>query len=880
MSTQAESLLAAPDAAAGLPALRARMRERRDAAIAAFREHERPDPLLHELRRITDQTLRDLIKQCPLPPGAVLAAVGGYGRGELYPHSDVDLLILLPHPPSQDEEAAIERLVAALWDLGLEPGHSVRTIADCEREADADITVETALLESRWLAGNRALMKTFDTAMRARLDPAVFFRAKRVEMQQRHARYQDTPYALEPNCKESPGGLRDLQVIMWMARAAGFGETWREIAKAGLLTASEARGLRRAEQAFKRLRIELHLMSKRREDRVLFDLQPALAEIYGIKATATRRASELMMQRYYWAARLVTQLNSILVQNIEERLFPRPACDARDIDDDFRSLHDRLDIIRDDAFERNPTLLLRAFLVMQQHPHLNGMSARTMRAIWHSRHRIDAQFRRNPVNRRLFLQILQQPAGIVHELRRMTMLNILPRYLPVFRRIVGQMQHDLFHVYTVDQHTLTVIRNLRRFTMPEHAQEYPLASQLISELDRHWLLYVAALFHDIAKGRGGDHSELGAREVRKFAHDHGLAPEDAELVEFLVRQHLLMSTVAQKRDLSDPEVVREFAATVKDERHLTALYLLTVADIRGTSPKVWNAWKGKLLEDLYRLTLGALGGAHHDADTVLNHRKAEAARLTRLAGLRDDAREAFWKQLDVAYFLRHDASDIAWHTRHLYHRPAPDQAVVKARPTEQGEGLQVMVYTRDAPDLFAAICGYFDAKSLSIQDARIHTTRHGWALDSFIVLLPDGASDLRAQASLVEHELAARLKEAGTASSATAGGGATYGRLRQSRMSRVFPVPPQAELQPDDRSKSWRLSVTATDRPGLLHALARVFVGHGVNLQMAKVMTLGDRVEDVFIIEGSTLERPRSQMQFERAILDALSGDGTQRAAA
>ncbi|MCD0504565.1 [protein-PII] uridylyltransferase [Bordetella petrii] len=862
-----------------LPDLRQRLQAARGTAIAQFRQHRRPDTLLTDLRRIVDQALRDLLRLHPLPAGATLAAVGGYGRGELYPHSDVDLLILLPRAPLPDEAGAIEGLVAALWDLGLEPGHSVRTLAECEQEAQADITVETALLESRWLAGSRALMKQFEAAIQAQLDTAAFFQAKRVEMQQRHARYQDTPYALEPNCKESPGGLRDLQVILWMARAAGFGGTWREVAQAGLLTPSEARDLRRAEQAFKRLRIELHLLTGRREDRVLFDLQPGLAEVYGIQATATRRSSELLMQRYYWAARLVTQLNAILVPSIEERLYPRLDTGARDIDEDFRSVRDRLDIVRDDAFQRNPTLLLRAFLVMQQHADLTGMSPRMLRAIWHSRHRIDAQFRRNPVNRKLFLQILQQPRGIVHELRRMTMLNILPRYLPVFRRIVGQMQHDLFHVYTVDQHTLAVVRNIRRFTMPEHAQEYPLASQLVANLERHWLLYVAALFHDIAKGRGGDHSELGSRDVRRFAHDHGLDPEDAELVEFLVRQHLLMSAVAQKRDLSDPDVIQEFAATVRDERHLTALYLLTVADIRGTSPKVWNAWKGKLLEDLYRLTLAALGGSPADTHTVLTERKEEAARLTRLAGLRDDAREAFWNQLDVAYFLRHDASDIAWHTRHLYYQVAPDGPVVRARPTEQGEGLQIMVYTRDVPELVVAICAYFDAKSLGIQDARIHTTRHGWALDSFIVLLPEGSSDFRAQATLVEHELAQLLRDPHD-TEATRGAYSAPVRRRQSRISKVFPVMPQAELQPDERSQSWRLSVTATDRPGLLLALTRVFARHGVSVGMAKIMTLGDRVEDVFILTGSTLERPRNQMQFERAVLDALAGEETRQQAA
>ena len=853
--------------------LRRTLAARRDAAIAQFRTDLRPDALLIELRRAVDATLRDLVRHHPLPAGATLAAVGGYGRGELYPYSDVDLLIILPRPAGAACEQAVASFVAALWDLGLEPGHSVRTVAECETEAEADITVETALLESRWLAGSRSLMRTFEAAMRARMDPALFFEAKLVEMQQRHARHHDTPYSLEPNCKESPGGLRDLQVIMWMARATGLGQSWREIAQQGVLTGQEARDLRRAEQAFKRLRIELHLLARRREDRVLFDLQPGLAQAYGLVATATRRASEIMMQRYYWAARLVNQLNTILVQNMEERVFPRPPGPMKALDDEFCNVNDKLDIQRDDAFERNPTLLLRAFLVMQQHPELRGMTARTQRAIWHARDRIDGQFRRNPVNRRLFLQILQQPRGIVHELRRMNMLNVLPRYLPVFRRIVGQMQHDLFHVYPVDQHTLAVIRNLRRFAMPEHAQEYPLASQLMADFDRHWLLYVAGLFHDIAKGRGGDHSELGARDVRRFAAEHALEHEDAELVEFLVRQHLAMSTVAQKKDLSNPEVISSFATLVGSERRLTALYLLTVADIRGTSPKVWNAWKGKLLEDLYKLTLSALGGQRPDTGTVLNERKNDAIRLTRLAGLRDESREAFWRQLDVAYFLRHDSTDIAWHTRHLYYQPNPAAAVVRARTTDQGEGLQIMVYTRDVPDLFMTICGFFDARSFSVQDARIHTTRHGYALDSFIVLPPEGVTELRAQASLIEHELSDRLKPADD-QTATAGHETEhFRRSRQSRRSKLFPVRPQITLQPDEDGRSWRLSIVATDRSGLLHAMARVMRDHRVNVRMAKIMTLGDRVEDVFIIEGETLQRPRTQMQFERDILDTLAAD-------
>lgn len=839
----------------------------REAAIAAYRGHPLADRLLSALRRIADQAFASLLTICPLPKGAALAAVGGYGRGELYPYSDVDVLILLPREPSAAEEELLSSFVAAMWDIGLEPGYSVRTIEQCMAEAAADITVETCMLETRYVAGSRALVKRFICEMKSHIDARKFFQAKRAEMQQRHARHQDTPYSLEPNCKESPGGLRDLQVIMWMARAAGFGSTWQQVARAGLLTSSEARHLRRAEQAFKKLRIELHLLTKRREDRLLFDLQHGMAEAYGIESHATRRASEILMQRYYWAARLVTQLNTLLVENIEERLFPTPEHDVKIIDAHFVSRHNRIDISRDNIFEQTPSLLLKIFLVMQQHPEITGISGRALRAIWHSRERIDAAFRRNPENKQIFLQILQQPQGLVHALRRMTMLNILPRYLPAFRRIVGQMQHDLFHVYTVDQHTLTVIRNLRRFTMPEHAQEYPLASKLVASFERHWLLYVAALFHDIAKGRGGDHSTLGAVEVKRFAKSHGLDKPDTELVVFLVSHHLMMSQVAQKQDLSDPVVIENFAAQMKDTRHLTALYLLTVADIRGTSPKVWNAWKGKLLENLYQQTHKLLGGETDDSNTVLIQRMQEAIRLTNLAGIHDEARERFWSQLDVAYFLRHDAPDIAWHTRHLNYRFQTNSVIVKARPTDGGEGLEVMVYTKDVPDLFARICIFFGAKAMSILDAKIHTTRNGYALDSFIVMPANGEQDLRTLAPMIEHELTAQLENMASALIKPS----SLINVRASRMSRAFPIPPLVQLFPDEGSENWRLEIVATDRPGLLGDIAEIFVEYGIDVQTAKVMTLGDRVEDVLVISGDCLKQPRTQRQFERSILDVLS---------
>ncbi|HEX7388311.1 MAG TPA: [protein-PII] uridylyltransferase [Castellaniella sp.] len=849
----------------GTAALRAHLQQQRAQAIQAYRRHLRAETLLGTLRRIADESLRSLLKLHPLPDGACMAAVGGYGRGELYPCSDLDILILLERVPTRQDKERIEPFIAALWDIGLEPGHSVRTLEQCHQEAGADITVQTSLLEARWLSGNKALFDAFCLAMQTDLNPQEFFLAKRTEMQQRHARHQDTPYALEPNCKEAPGGLRDLQVLLWLARASGLGDDWRAVAHTDLLTTAEFRSLRRAELAFKRLRVELHLLAGRREDRLLFDLQPRLARIYGFEDLPHRRASELLMQRYYWAARVVCQVNHLLMQSLEERLFPRPDEAATPIDLDFCVRRDRLALVHDDGFERNPALLLRVFLVKEQHPELQAMAASTLRALWHARRRIDRAFRSDAANCAQFLAILQQPRGIVHALRDMTMWNILPRYLPVFRRIVGQMQHDLFHAYTVDQHILMVIRNIRRFTMPEHAQEYPLASQLIAGLDKHWLLYVAALFHDIAKGRGGDHSQLGAREVRRFAVRHGLPRDEVRFVEFLVREHLTMSQVAQKKDLSDPRVIHDFATKVGSQRQLAALYLLTVADIRGTSPKVWNAWKGELLKDLYHLTLAALGGTQPDTGTILALRKEAAAAETRRMGLRDESREAFWAQLDVAYFLRHDAGEIAWHTRVLYSRFQGPALVVRVRVLTRSEALQVLAYAPDRPDLFMSICGYFDHHGLSIQDARVHTTRQHWALDSFVVLLPAHDHDLRAHATVIEHELLQALEAPVPFERPRSAA------LQGSRRARAFPILPSVALQADEQGGNWRLSVTTADRVGLLHDLAQVFVHHEVDLKMAKIMTLGDRVEDIFILDGEALNHPRNQLQFERHVLDALA---------
>jgi [protein-PII] uridylyltransferase len=680
-------------------------------------------------------------------------------------------------------------------------------------------------------------------------------------MSQRHIKFEDTPYSLEPNCKESPGGLRDLQVILWVAKAAGLGDSWRKLAERGLITETEARQLTKKERAFKDIRIRLHIQANRREDRLIFDIQTPIAESFGFKTDNARRASEYLMQHYYWAAKAVTQLNTILLQNIEAQLFPLPTC-PKAINERFNEVNGLIDIAHDGLFEAMPSAMLEVFLLLSMHTELRGMTARTMRELWHARFRIDAVFRRNPAHRALFLQILQMPQRITFTLRLMNQMSILGRYLPNFRRIIGQMQHDLFHVYTVDQHILMVVRNVRRFTLSEHAHEYPFCSQLMANFSQPWLLYIAALFHDIAKGRGGDHSKLGMADARQFCKDHGLAKEDTDLVVFLVEHHLTMSHVAQKQDLSDPDVIESFANLVKDERHLTALYLLTVADIRGTSPKVWNAWKGKLLEDLYKMTVRVLGGNAHSTDHELKNRQEEALKTLRLYGLPQNAYEPLWQKLDIAYFLRHDASDIAWQTRALFDKVDHKDPVVKCRLAPIGEGLQVTVYIKDQPDLFARICSYFDRKNFSIWDAKIHTTKHGYALDTFLVTEPLFADNYRNIINLIEHELTEVLKTQAALPPPTVG--------RLSRLSRTFPITPTIDLRPDEKGQYYILSVAANDRTGLLYSIAKVLNKHKINLHTAKIMTLGERVEDVFLVDGPVLNNARSQIQLETELLNAL----------
>ncbi|KQP15210.1 protein-PII uridylyltransferase [Pseudorhodoferax sp. Leaf267] len=869
-----------------LPALRAQYQQRKSELLKTVRDSGASTRGVHatlqSLARLADDALRTLWERAGFDNTFALIAVGGFGRGELFPYSDVDVLLMLPDGDSPEQSPAlksrIEGFIGSCWDAGLEIGSSVRNIKECLAEAEKDVTVQTSLLESRLVAGSTGLYALFGKQLQRAMDPRAFLVAKTLEMRQRHNKFENTPYSLEPNCKESPGGLRDLQLLLWITKAAGLGRSWDELVRTGLATALEVRQIKRNEALLSLIRARLHLIAGRREDRLVFDLQTAVAESFGYRSEASDgsmalvRASEQLMRRYYWAAKAVAQLNQILMLNIEERLNPSTHA-LRPINERFYEKAGMIEVASDDLYHRHPHAILETFLLFESTVGIRGLSARTLRALYNARGLMTARFRNDPVNRETFRRILQQPAGITHAMRLMNQTSVLGRYLWVFRKIVGQMQHDLFHVYTVDQHILMVLRNVRRFFMAEHAHEYPSCSQLAAGWDKPWILYIAALFHDIAKGRGGDHSEVGARDVRRFCLLHGIDRQDSKLIEFLVAEHLTLSRIAQKADLSDPDVINAFAKRVGNERYLTALYLLTVADIRGTSPKVWNAWKGKLLEDLFRYTLRALGGRAPDPDAEIEARKREALVLLALHAEPFESHKVLWDTLDVSYFMRHDAADIAWHARQLARHVRPGQmpdgledrpsAIVRARQSPVGEGLQVMVYTADRSDLFARICGYFDQGGFSIVDAKVHTAKNGFALDTFQVVTSMLPEHYRELTSMVEADLLLALQADGPLPAP--------GRGRVSRRVKSFPIAPRVDLQPDDKAQRWLLGISASDRPGLLYLVARVLAHHDISVQLAKVTTLGERVEDTFLVHGPALQQNRMQIEIETELLEALA---------
>ncbi|MGC4027578.1 MAG: [protein-PII] uridylyltransferase [Steroidobacteraceae bacterium] len=792
-----------------------------------------------------------------------LVAVGGYGRGELHPYSDVDLLVLVPAdiPLTESERAQIAQLVTFLWDIGLEVGHSVRTAAQCAEEAAADVGVMTSLLEARLVAGSAALLDSMNQALSPeQVWPADrFFEAKLREQAERHAKANDTAYNLEPNVKTGPGGLRDLQTIGWVAKRHFGAHSLDELVTKGFLTPAELRKLKQAQALLWKVRFGLHVLTGRHEDRLLFDYQIKLAQTFGYEDASYTLAVEQLMQRYYRTVLDVSFLSELLLQAFRDELLPDNA-PPQPLNARFQIRNEYLDATTPEVFARSPSALLELFLLLQQHPQVRGVSAATMRAVARHLWLIDEEFRQNPRHHRLFLDILRAPVGVTHELRRMNNYGVLGRYIPAFGRIVGRMQYDLFHAYTVDAHTLFVVSNLRRLAMHKYDHELPGLSAIMQQLPKQEIAYLAALFHDIAKGRGGDHSVVGAVDAEAFCLEQGLSPYDARLVAWLVSNHLELSLTAQKRDISDPEVVSGFARKVGDEIHLDYLYVLTCADVRGTNPKLWNSWKASLFQEFYERVRAALRRGLEspvDQEQLVRENQAAARELLARDGIEPAAIERSWTQLSPAYFLRQTPEEIAWFTRlHAARDAAADDPIVAVQPHSQRGTTAVLIFAPHHHHSFSRATAVLDQLGLTVVDARISPAENGFSLDLYHVLEDNGTPITGAdRASEVEASLWRSLRRPEESPLAVS--------RRTPRQVRMFNTPTQITISTDMRNNRSVLELVAGDRPGLLCDVGKVLWEEGVDLQGARIGTIGERAEDVFYVTDPA-QQPLSAAAAER----------------
>jgi len=825
----------AQEARVGLASIDARLARR-------FDQGEIVDRLVALRARAVDALIREAWARC-LPADAPLAlfAVGGYGRGELFPQSDIDLMVLAEPDAQQAHHDALARFFALLWDAGLPASQAVRSPAQCT-EAAADQTVLTALIEARPLVADA----TAEVALRAATapdkvwPPRAFFMAKLEEQAQRHARFGDTSDNLEPNLKDGPGGLRDVQTLGWMAlRSFGLRE-FEPLIGLGHLGLDEAAALDRERRALGRLRYGLHLVAGRREERLRFDHQKALAERLGFRDADGSLAVEQMMQGFYRSAALVRRIGERLLQRFEEHF--DGAAEPVPLDAHFE-LHRGYLAARDAAWLVGSTEhVFELFAVWAAHPGLRGLRSRTARALAEALPRIQSYDRASPELRQRFMQLLRGPQP-VKVLERMARLGVLGRWIPAFAQVSGRMQFDLFHVYTVDQHTLAVLRNLAIFAGGEPDERFSIAHTLWPALRKPELLLLAGLFHDIGKGRGGDHSELGAVDAREFCTGHGLGEADTALVEWLVRKHLLMSVTAQKQDITDPEVIHRFATEVADRQRLDHLYLLTCADIAGTSPKLWNAWKDRLLADLHNATRFALRRGLEHPVAAEEHRaetRHAARALLRERGFDDRRIDAVFARMPEENFLRSRADQVAWQAERLDASP-PGAVVVGARAIPGRAGAyDVFVHDADRHGLFAAIAISLDRAGLAIQQARALDGPGGTIFDSFQVLPadPQRAPDSAEIEQALHRALDGPLERVLPA------------RRTQPRHLRHFRFAPRIDIEPADDGRLTRLSLVCNDRPGLLADVTHVLRQQRVRVLDARIATFGERAEDVFLIAG------------------------------
>jgi [protein-PII] uridylyltransferase len=780
-----------------------------------------------------------------------LLAVGGYGRGELHPGSDIDVMVL--HSQEQlgdDESAAVSDFITLLWDLGLEIGASVRSLSECVDAAREDITIATNLMESRTIIGEEKLRVEMQAITGAEhLWPGKeFFTAKRDEQIERHAKHNNTEYNLEPDIKNAPGGLRDIQTVAWVAKRHFGAATLEDLVGHGFITEAEYRQLNEGLQLLWRIRFALHMIAGRSENRLLFDYQRQVALMFGYTDSKASRAVEHLMKAYYRAAMNISMLNEMLLQYFDETILRAQETAAiTPINARFQLRDGYIEVTGNDVFKRYPSALMEIFVILGNDGDIVGVRASTIRLIMESAEQIDDKFRNDIRNTSLFMELLRCEHALFSSLRRMKRYGVLGRYIPAFGAIIGQMQYDLFHIYTVDAHTLLVLKNMRRFRYQEVEEKFPVVAKVAQRLPKIELLYLAGLFHDIAKGRGGDHSELGSIDARDFCLHHGLGKWDANLVAWLTQSHLIMSMTAQKKDVSDPDVINEFAQKVGDIVHLDYLYALTVADICATNPSLWNSWRASLLRQLYTQTKRAIRrglGNPIDKQEWIAETRAAAMGILEDDGVDDAAANRIWDRLGDDYFLRESAQDIAWHTRAILQHPEDGSPMVLVRQShsEQFEGAtQIFVYTRDMPNLFAASVAALDQLHLTVMDARIITAQSRFSLDTYIVLDENGESI----------QDAGRLEHIRDNLVRTLANPDRFPEIVQRRMPRQlkhFDVKTQISIGQDPANQRTLVEVITLDRPGLLARIGRLFMECGVVLQNARIATLGERAEDVFFI--------------------------------
>ncbi len=822
---------------------------------------------------LIDQVLRLAWEHLPWNQGCPVAllAVGGYGRGELHPGSDIDILILLAQDHYQQHQDAIEHFLMLLWDIGLQVGSSVRSLDECASQAAQDVTIITNLMESRLICGPADLhQQLLERINSSHMWPGkAYLLAKVEEQRKRHKKYNDTEYDLEPNIKSSPGGLRDLHMLGWVAQRHYGTHDPAELLQLGFLSSSEYQQLQSARAFLWQVRWALHSLAGRCEDRLLFDHQRTLARQFGYHDRKGALDVEQFMQRYFRTVMVVSQLKDMLIQHFDDDILSADSPQlVQPINDRFRLVNHYIEPVDDDVFTQYPPAILEIFVLITRDQSIQGPTAETIRLIRDHQELVDDNFRKDPRCTRLFLELLRAPFVLTTTLKRLARYGILGRYLPEFGQIIGQMQYDLFHIYTVDAHTLLLIKHLRSFSCPDSSERFPVAARIIHKIPKPELLYLAGLYHDIGKGRGGDHSQLGAIEAKKFCRVHGLEKEDTSLIVWLVREHLTMSITAQKKDLSDPWVIQDFARQVGTQERLEYLYLLTVADINATNPSLWNGWRASLLQQLFWQTHRLLKrGVNNlpEANEQIALTKQRAMDLLAHMGIQEEPVSYLWDQFDDEYFLRHQSDEISWQTAAILSHTSEEPLVIIPEVPDgyEQQGSKVFIYTRDQPSLFAATVVAFHRLHLAIQEARIITSRTNYSLDTYTVLEEDGsaigANDERIAEikSHLLHVLSALDKFPDLI------------RRRTPRRLRYFNHQPQVVLSSQIEPRQTVLDINATDRSGLLALIGKTFTKLGLQVHGAKIATFGEKVEDRFIIADSD-GKPISDAIFCRLIRTEL----------